>query len=119
MNDKTAVRELAEEWNAYLTRHGHTVGVTQTGMNVLTSQNGRGTRYRWILRSTARNSILLTKAERKYIRRQLRLARNAGERAYIVVRFDEPVRKLVVIPATEAFSARRVNSVKGGIPWDE
>jgi len=64
-------------------------------------------------------SVLLRPAERGEIRRQLRLARNACQRAYIVVRFEEPLQGLVVVPADEAFSARRVNSLKGEIPWDD
>lgn len=83
----------------------------------MVSRNGRTKRYRWILFSVEGESLLLGGAKRREIRRQVRLARNARERAYIVAKFEEPVAKVVVMPATEALKAKRLSPDKGGIPW--
>jgi hypothetical protein len=69
------------------------------------------------LLSVQGDSLVLGTANKRDIRRQVRLARNAGERAYIVAEFDEPLAKVAVMPASEALKAKRLSPDKGGIPW--
>ena len=109
---------FVEEWARYLERHGHEVHKPANRPDILQSRNGQNRRYRWLFRCSDRDSILLTSRERKQICRQLRLARNLGERAYVVVKFSEPASKVVVVPAVGTIKAKRVTSDKGGIPWD-
>jgi hypothetical protein len=85
---------------------------------MLLSRNGRGKHYRWLLRLVEGRSILFSAAERKEMRRQARLARNAGEQAYLAVRFGLPAGKVVVLPTRQALKAKHLSSERGGIPWD-
>jgi hypothetical protein len=70
-----------------------------------------------MLLSVEGESLVLGTANKRHIRRQVRLARNASERVYIVAKFEEPVAKIVVIPASKALKAKRLSPDKGGIPW--
>ena len=112
------LRRFLEEWVEYLERHGHTVSRDEQRLNVLVSCNGRGLLYRWLLRHSTGDSILLTVSDRKDMRRQVRLAHRAGETAYLVAKFEEPDGKVLVMPAEEAVALRRLSSDKGGVPWD-
>ena len=108
---------FAMEWASYLEQHGHQVEKPPGAPGMLLSRNGQGKRYRWLLLRVEGDSVLLTVVDRKRICRQLRLAQISGETAYMVVKFEEPGEKVVVVPAIEAVRTKRLNSDKGGIPW--
>ena len=118
MDENFPLRALADEWTAFLKRHGHCMKEHLQGPDTLVSRNGKGRDYRWILRSANDKSVLLKAAEHKEIRRQLRLARNSGQRAYVVVKFSQPANKVVVVPAVGMLKDKRLASDKGGISWD-
>lgn len=108
---------LVKEWARYLEQHGHQVKTPINAPAMLLSLNGRGRRYRWLLRCVEDDSVLLTVVDRKRICRQLRLAQISGETVYMVVKFKEPSGKVLVVPAAEAVKVKRLSSDKGGIPW--
>ena len=118
MDEDAPLRALVAEWSSYFEQHGHHVHDPSGRPDILQSRNGKGRRYRWLFRCPEGDSILLKARERKEICRQLRLARNLGERAYVVVKFLQPADKVVVVPAVGAIKAKRVTYSKGGIPWD-
>jgi len=118
MDRRRAVECFATEWIYYLEQHGHEVTQAAARADVLRSCNGRGTKYRWLLRSAENDSLLLAAGDRKDIRRQLRLARRGGEQCFLVVKFEDPGGTALVLPATEALQIRRLRSDTGGIPWD-
>ena len=109
---------MVQEWAEYLEGRGHEVRVPESLGNVLLSRNGRGKRYRWLLLHEAGPSRRLTPAERETVERQTRLARKAREQAYLVLKFERPEGKVVVLPMGRAISEHRLSSDKGGIPWD-
>jgi len=49
--------------------------------------------------------------------RQIDQCKSTGEEGYIVVRFDLPEPKVLIMPLAKALQARRLASDKGGIPW--
>lgn len=109
---------FARQWRDYLEGHGHVVrGAGQAGL--LTSRNGRRRRYRWLLIRAADASLLVTARDRKWLRRQRRLARNAGQRCFLVVYFAEPSSRVLVVPALRAVRAHRLTANTAGIPWPE
>jgi len=118
MERYSPLRGLAEEWAHYLQQHGHQAEKSACAPELLFSRNGQGRRYRWLLRHIEGDSLRLSPADRKALRRQIRLAHNAGEWVYLVVKFEQPAGTLLVIPATEAVKAKRLGSDKAGIPWD-
>ena len=109
---------FVDEWICYLEQHGHQVEWLGHTTDVLVSRNGRGKRYRWLLRCVEGDSVLLTSPDRKDIRCQVRLALNAGEQCFLVVKFGYPGGKAVIMAAAEAIKAKRLTRDKGGIPWD-
>ncbi len=108
---------LAKQWASSLEQHGHRVDKPSQAPALLLSRNGQGRRYRWLLRRVEGDSVLLTVVDRKRIYRQLRLAQISGETAYMVVKFEEPSGKVLVVPASKAIKTKRLSAEKGGIPW--
>jgi len=117
MDELTPPECFAEEWTRYLANHGHRA-VRQSESSILLSRDARGLRYRWLLRSEDADSVLLSDADRKCIRRQSRLAQRAGEKCFLVVRFGHPGGKAVIMPAAHAGTLRRLSAEVGGIPWE-
>lgn len=118
MDKATPAEYFSREWICYLEQHGHHVGQGSAGPDVLVSRNGRGRGYRWLLRCTDADSILLTDADRKEMRRQIRLARNARQQCFVATKFGHPGGKALVMPAVEATAARRIRSDRGSVPWE-
>ena len=118
MDEYSPLECFLREWTCYLEQHGHQVRQHPGQPDVVLSVNGRRTRYRWLIRCTEDDSLLLTAARRKEIRRQNRLARNAGEQCFLVVKFGHPGGHAVVVPAGQAIRLRGLSAEKGGIPWD-
>lgn len=106
------------EWVWYLENHGHRVLKRRPGSGVVKSRDEHGQRYRWILRSETGDSVLLSVAERKELRRQRRLAKKACERCFLVVRFGHLAGRAVALPVARACKMKRVSANMGGIPWD-
>ena len=117
MDEFSPVACLVKEWAGYLEQHGHQVEKPTDAPRMLLSRNGRGRRYRWLLRCVEGDSVLLTVVDRKRICRQLRLAQISGETVYMVIKFEEPSGKVLIVPAAEAGKVKRLSSDKGGIPW--
>ena len=105
------------EWADYLEQHGHSVERLCRSPEVLVSRKGRAKGYRWLLRCAEGESLLLSPAQRKHLRRQVRVAERVNERAYVVIRFEGTATKVVVMPAGEAIRARRLSCDRGAIPW--
>ena len=110
---------LASEWAAYLEERGHQVKRSPRDFNAVISRNGHGTRYRWLLLRSGRATRRLTPIEREHVERDLQRGRKAGQRVFVVIEFEPPISKLIVLPAAKVLKASRLTSAKGGIPWDE
>ena len=109
---------FVREWISYLKQHSHTVRKASNAPDVIRSRNTRH-RYRWIILLAGRCARRLTAIEREGLQRQLLLARRHREKVYLVVKFERPPQKAVVLPAEAALKAGQIRSDKGGIPWDE
>ena len=109
---------FTREWVCYLEQHGHRVRQQAGHLDALVSRNGKGRGYRWLLRCSEDDSLLLDAPNRKEIVRQARLARRAGEECFVVVKFGHPGGTAVVVPADQAVKVKRLCAATGGIPWD-
>lgn len=109
---------LMHEWACYLAQREHEIKPCTSDPDVLLSRNNAGPRYRWLFAQSDGNSLRLTAADHEHIERQARHARRKGERPYLVVKFERPQPKVVVLPATAAARARVLSAHQGGIPWD-
>jgi hypothetical protein len=110
--------ELVERWASYLRHRGHHVKRPQRN-RVVVSRNGEGRRYRWVILCAAGATRPLTPHEKRHLWRQSQIARRKREDAYVVVHFEPPVDKLLVLPAESVLKNPRVSAAKGGISWEE
>jgi len=118
MDSSAAQATFTCEWAEYLRQHGHMVKKVSVAPDVIRSRNTR-CRYRWIMLLARSSARRLTAIEREGLQRQLLLARRHREKVYLVVKFERPPQKAVVLPAEAALKAGQIRSDKGGIPWDE
>jgi len=110
---------LEEKWEGYLKQRGHRLDQRALRPNAIVSRNAKRKRYRWLLLTGDRRIRRLRGPEATIIRRHLREARCKREECYLVVGFLDEPRRIVVMPAAVALSARRVRSDVGGIAWEE
>ena len=116
MDRSPSLGSFVKEWATYLEQHGHSVRQSSRAAKTVTSRNGQGKQYRWVLWQAERDPFLLAPSDRREIRREARLGKSANARTYIVARFEEPTCKVIVMPAAEALKAKRLSPEKGGIP---
>lgn len=119
MHERTRLTELACSWSAYLGARHHRVRLIADGPVILSSRDGRGRRYRWILFRSDEAGRRLTPAERLHVQRELKHGKKHGESVFLVVVFPAPVNKLVVWPAAKALELSRLSGTRGGIPWED
>ena len=105
------------EWTYYLEERGHCVLPPDGPAPALQSRNGNDRCYRWLLFCSQTPTRRLTAPERRMAQRQIDQCKSTGEEGYIVVRFDLPEPKVLIMPLAKALQARRLASDKGGIPW--
>ena len=117
MDESRSLGSFAKEWANYLEQHGHSVRQLSRAPKIVTSRNGQGKLYRWLLWQAERDPFLLSPSDHREIRRQARLGKGADAGTYIVARFEEPTCKVIVMPAAMALKAKRLSPDKGGIPW--
>ncbi len=111
------LRNFVSEWACYLAQRGHRVSSLPGALEVLCSRNGRDVAYRWLLLHAKRDTRRLTAIEHENIQRHLRRGRQAAEQVFVVIKFDRPEPRVVVLPAAKAIKVGRLRSDRGGIPW--
>ena len=112
-------QDVAEEWIAYIEERGHRVGEMPATSGVVLSTSGRTRRYRWICLHSRDATRRLTAIEHEVIKRQLGLAQKGRDWTYVVVKFETPMPRVVVLPAEKAAMMGVISSNKGGIPWNQ
>ena len=118
MKQKDVLGILREEWAGYLRERGQPLSRPR-GINcVLASRNSGGKHYRWLLLTARGKSRSLSRAEQEDVALNLKRADRLGEDAFVVVKFEKPVCKVVILPAETVLKKGRILSRKGGIPWD-
>ncbi len=119
MPRKTLCDELAGDWEAFLAEREHKVGCPKGVGCVLQSRGPGGMSFRWLLFIAKGKSKTLNKAELEDVQRHLKRARRLNQKAYVVVGFQKPVRKVIVMPADRVLKRKRILPRKGGIPWGD
>jgi len=118
MSAQPGVQAFAQEWMAYLEERGHAIHWPPEGHFTICSRNGEGRRYRWLLMHSERPRRRLTPIEHETLRREHELAEMASGAAYLVIKFERPEPKVLVLPAGKAARMGWLTPEKGGIPWD-
>lgn len=63
--------------------------------------------------------VRLAAAAHEFIRRELSEGAKRGQKVYIVVKFEPPEGRVVVVAAEKAAKMRAIRCDRGGIPWDD
>jgi len=119
MERKNLSEEFQREWEAFLSERGHNVGLPKGVGCVLESKNAGGKRYRWLLFTARGKSRTLNRFELEDVKHHSKRARTLNERAYVVVAFQKPECKVIVMPADKVLKRKRILPNKGGIPWSD
>lgn len=119
MKQKNLSEEFRHEWEAFLSERGHKVGPPKGVTCVLQSKNAGGKRYRWLLFTARGKSKTLNRFELEDMKHHLERARGLNEKAYVVVAFQKPECKVIVVPADRILKSKRILPNKGGIPWSD
>jgi hypothetical protein len=117
MVHRSPLGRLVGEWGAFLQLRGHSLRGHRRDPSILRSRNGRIS-YRWLFLYSDHTTRALTPIERERIQRQRRAGRVAGEQVFVVVKFERPFAKVVVLPASAIAELRRLRADKGGISWE-
>ena len=118
MKETDVLGTLRLAWANYVLERGQVLLRPSTISCVLRSRNSGGKHYRWLLLTARGKSRSLSPTEQGDVQYHLKQAERLDEEAYVVVRFEKPACKVVVIPAKTALKKGRILSRKGGIPWD-
>ena len=106
------------QWTKYLKQRGHHVNRSDGLANVLLSRNGQAIRYRWLLLHARSKTRRFTAIEHENIQRQVRLGHKSRAQVYVVVKFDRPTGKILILPAGKAAKMGQFSADRGGIPWE-
>lgn len=117
MKSRCPLGAFEDAWARSLVQRHHDVEIPKGVRCVLQSRNSGRKRYRWLLFVAEATTRTLNRFEREDVEYQLKRARELKQEAYVVVRFEKPSRKVVVLPAASALQQRTIHSIKGGIPW--
>lgn len=118
MQRKNLSAEFQRDWEAFLVDRGHKVTLPRGIGCVLQSKNSGGKRYRWLLLEARGKSKTLNRFELEDVEYHLKRAGALNQDAYVVVNFQKPESKAIVLPAASALKRQRILPSKGGIPWN-
>jgi len=119
MKRKNVTEEFQREWETFLAKRGHKVDLPKGATCVLQSRNAGGKQYRWLVFAAPGRSKTLNRFELEDLKQHLKRARSLRETVYVVVRFEEPEQKVIVMPADKVLKRKRILPTKGGIPWSD
>ena len=119
MNQNPPLYEFSQEWTRYLEQRDHKIRKSSDSNGPVSSRNCHGEKYRWLMFHSNEPTRRLTAIEHEAIKNQIRQGRNHRETVYVVVKFESPISKVLVLPASNAVRTRLLRSDRAGIPWDE
>jgi len=119
MEKEDSLEALRREWEAFLCQRGHKIGSPREVGCILLSRNSQRKVYRWLLLIARGKTRTLSSTETEDLKFHLKRAREMKQDAYVVIKFRDPKRKLLVLPADKALKKRRIPPTKGGIPWND
>ena len=117
MNPEDSLCELQEEWQAFLAERGHSALCPKEVRCVLQSRNAGGKRYRWLLLTARGKSKTFNRFELDDLAYHEQRARKLKQTAYVVLGFQRPQRKVMVVPVDKVLRNKRVLPTKGGLVW--
>ena len=117
MSQEIRIETLRDEWEDHLTERGHKVRVAKGIGDGLESRDASGNRFRWLFLAAKAKTKAVNEYERADIEHHLRRAQALNQKVYLVVGFEKPKPKLVVLPGEAVLRKGTIASSKGGIPW--
>lgn len=119
MNRQYSLELLQEAWTNFLQQRGHEVYVPEQVIYVITSHCDEHNGFRWLLFVTEGQTKRLSPSQMRQLAKEIELAKEQGQKPFVVVRFTVPKPKILIKPAHKVLETGRIGSTRGGIPWFE
>ena len=118
MNQIDSQLSLCQEWSVFLQKRGHAMLGSKSAGLCISSKDAVGKRYRWVPLAATGATRSIGAEEKDELALQLRYALKRSESCFLVTWFPAPINRVIVLPVSRALKVGRVDSRKGGIPWD-
>ena len=119
MNRQYSLELLQEAWTNFLLQRGHEVYAPEQLIYVITSHCDGHNSFRWLLFVAERQTKRLSPSQMRQLAKEIELAKEQGQKPFVVVRFTVPKPKILIKPAHKVLETGRIGSTRGGIPWFE
>ncbi len=122
MNRQYSLELLQEAWTNFLQHRGHEVHAPDPPdqvIYVITSHCDGHNSFRWLLFVAEGQTKRLNPSQMRQLVMEIELAKEQGQKPFVVVRFTVPKSKILIKPAHKVLETGRIGSVRGGIPWFE
>jgi len=110
---------LQEVWTKFLQQKGHEVYIPEQVINVITSHCDEHNSFRWLLFVAEGQIKRLSPSQMRQLSKEIELAKEQGQKPFVVVRFTVPKSKILIKPAHKVLETGRIGSTRGGISWFE
>ena len=87
--------------------------------DVISSYSKEHNSFRWLLFVAEGQIKRISLSQMQQLAKEIKVAREEGQKPYVVVRFAVPRPKVIIMPAESVLGIGRVRSERGGIPWFE
>ena len=117
MKNKKKLGRFRDEWKDFLIQKGHYLSRSNQKYGIIESINGSGKRYIWLLTESIDSIKSFNEAELEYIREYDEQGKKNDKQVFVVIKFNSPISKVIIIPANRVIKSSIVDSSKGGIAW--
>ncbi len=119
MNRQYSLELLQEAWTNFLQQRGHEVYPPEQVIDVITSHCDGHNSFRWLLFVAEGQTKRLSPSQMRQLAKEIELAKEQGQKPFVVVRFTVPKSKILIKPAHKVLETGRIGSTRGGISWFE
>ena len=119
MKDKYPAELLRQTWINFLQQRGHEVYTPEQVIDVIASHCDGHNSFRWLLFVAEGEIKRLSPSQMRQLAKEIELAKEQGQKPFVVVHFTVPKPKILIKPAEKVLETGQIDSVRGGIPWFE
>ena len=117
MKDEYPAELLREAWINFLQQRGHEVYAPEQVIDVIASHCNGYNSFRWLLFVAEGQIKRLSPSQMRQLAKEIGLAKEQGQKPFVVVRFTVPKPKILIKPAHKVLETGSISSARGGIPW--
>ena len=119
MKNEYPTELLRGAWINFLQQRGHEVYAPEQVIDVIASHCDEHNSFRWLLFVAEGQIKRLSPSQMRQLAKEIELAKEQGQKPFVVVRFTVPKPKILIKPAHKVLETGRIGSARGGISWFE